>query len=108
MEQLSSGQRVSTNVERRPREHRSRYEGRALCKAARFEQHGLRNAAAIWLAFNHALRVSKPCDLRWQDVQGQERRIIVRRLKGSQRGEHPLTEQDKRFLGPLRQGATSC
>lgn len=24
-------------------------------------------------------------------------------LKGSQRGEHPPTEQDKRFLGPLRQ-----
>jgi len=28
---------------------------------------------------------------------------MVRRLKGSQSGEHPLTEQDKRFLGPLRQ-----
>ena len=36
------------------------------------------------------------------DVQWQERRILVRRLKGSQTGEHPLTEQDKRFLGPLR------
>ena len=29
---------------------------------------------------------------------------MVRRLKGSQSGEHPLTEQDKRFLGPLRKG----
>ena len=28
---------------------------------------------------------------------------MVRRLKGSQSGEHPLTQQDKRFLGPLRQ-----
>lgn len=27
---------------------------------------------------------------------------MVRRLKGSQSGEHPITEQDKRFLGPLR------
>ena len=27
---------------------------------------------------------------------------MVRRLKGSQSGEHPLTEQDKRFLGALR------
>jgi site-specific recombinase XerD len=26
----------------------------------------------------------------------------VRRLKGSQSGQQPLTEQDKRFLGPLR------
>ena len=27
---------------------------------------------------------------------------MVRRLKGSQSGEQPLSEQDKRFLGPLR------
>ena len=27
---------------------------------------------------------------------------MVRRLKGSQSGEHPLTEQDKRALTPLR------
>ena len=29
---------------------------------------------------------------------------MVRRLKGSQSGQHPLTEHDKRFLGPLRVG----
>jgi integrase len=28
---------------------------------------------------------------------------MVGRLKGSNSGEHPLTEQDKRFLGPLRE-----
>ena len=60
------------------------------------------NAAAIWLAFNHGLHISELCDLRWQDIQWQERRVMVRRLKGSQFGEHPLTEQDKRFLKPLR------
>jgi type 1 fimbriae regulatory protein FimB/type 1 fimbriae regulatory protein FimE len=46
--------------------------------------------------------VSELADLRWSDIQWQERRIMVRRLKGSQSGEHPLTEADKRFLGPLR------
>ena len=35
-------------------------------------------------------------------LTNEERRILVRRLKGSQSGEHPLTEQDKRFLWPLR------
>jgi integrase len=74
----------------------------ALCKAARRNRNGTRDAAAIWIAFNHGLRISELCDLRWSDVQWQERRILVRRLKGSQSGEHPLTEQDKRFLGPLR------
>ena len=73
-----------------------------LCKAAKKNRKGARDAAAIWLAFNHGLRVSELCDLRWQDIQWQERRMLVRRLKGSQTGEHPLTEQDKRFLGPLR------
>src|SRR5438132_3353576 len=92
-----------TNEKRRPREHLSRDEVLTLCKAARRNRNGTRDAAAIWIAFNHGLRISELCDLRWSDVQWQERRILVRRLKGSQSGEHPLTEQDKRFLGPLRQ-----
>ena len=92
-----------TNEERRPREHLSRDEVLALCKAARRNRNGTRDAAAIWIAFNHGLRVSELCGLRWHDIQWQDRRIMVRRLKGSQSGERPLTEQDKRFLGPLRQ-----
>ena len=94
-------QRV-TNEERRPREHLSRAEVVILCKSAKRNRNGSRDAAAIWIAFNHGLRISELCDLRWSDIQWQERRILVRRLKGSQTGEHPLTEQDKRFLGPLR------
>jgi len=96
-------QRV-TNEKRRPREHliMSRHEVLVLCKAAKKNRNGARDAAAIWLAFNHGLRISELCDLRWSDIEWQERRIMVRRLKGSQSGEHPLTEQDKRLLGPLR------
>ena len=82
------------NKERRPREHLSRDEVLILCKAAKKNRYGTRDAAAIWLAFNHGLRISELCDLRWSDIQWQERRILVRRLKGSQTGEHPLTEQD--------------
>src|SRR5205814_2542759 len=88
-----------TNEERRPREHLSRDEVLMLCKAARTNRHGQRDAAAIWITFNHGLRVSELCDLRWSDIAWQERRIMVRRLKASQSGEHPLTEQDKRSLG---------
>jgi len=86
-----------TNEERRPREHLSRSEILTLCKMARKNRHGIRDAAAIWMTFNHGLRISELCDLRWSDIQWQERRILVRRLKGSQSGEHPLTERDKRF-----------
>jgi type 1 fimbriae regulatory protein FimB/type 1 fimbriae regulatory protein FimE len=91
------------NEDRRPREHLSREEVLTLCKAAREQnRQGRRDAAAIWLAYNHGLRVSELCDLRWSDIAWQERRIMVRRLKGSQSGEHPLTEADKRALTPLR------
>jgi integrase len=90
------------NADRRSREHLSRDEVLALCKAARRNREGARDAAAIWTAFNHGLRVSELCDLRWGDVRWEERKLMVRRLKGSASGEHPLTEQDKRFLGPLR------
>jgi integrase len=90
------------NADRRPREHLSRDEVMVLIKVARANRQGARDAAAIWIAFNHGLRVSELCDLRWSDIAWQERRMMVRRLKGSQSGEHPLTEADKRFLGPLR------
>ena len=54
------------------------------------------HAAAIWLAFNHGLRVSELCDLRWGDLRWDERTLMVRRLKGSASGEHPLTEHKAR------------
>jgi type 1 fimbriae regulatory protein FimE len=74
----------------------------AVTKAARANREGKRDAAAIWIAFNHGLRVSELCDLRWSDINWSERKMMVRRLKGSQSGEHPLSELDKRMLGPLR------
>ena len=61
-----------------------------------------RSGCSIWIAFNHCLRVSELCDLRWSDIQWQERKLFARRLKGGRDGEHPLSEMDKRFLGPLR------
>src|SRR5437868_14802846 len=70
-----------TNEERRPREHLSRDEVLTLCKAARRNRNGTRDAAAIWLAFNHGLRISELCDLRWSDIQWQERRILIRRVQ---------------------------
>src|SRR5947208_14630283 len=60
-----------TNEERRPREHLSRDEVLTLCKAARKNRNGTRDAAAIWIAFNHGLRISELCDLRWSDVSGR-------------------------------------
>src|SRR2546423_3991403 len=91
-----------TNEERRPREHLSRQEVLVLCKAAKKNRKGARDAAAIWISFNHGLRVSELCDLRWQDIQWQERRMLVRRLQGSPTGGHPPTRPGQSLLGPVR------
>jgi integrase len=90
------------NSDLRAREHLSRDEVLALIKAARSNRYGARDAAAIWICFNHGLRASELIDLRWADVRWEERKLMIRRLKGSRSGEHILTEQDKRALGPLR------
>lgn len=91
------------NAELRSREHLSRDEVERLIKVVRAQsRYPDRDAAMVWLSFNHGLRVSELCDLRWADVRWAERILYVRRLKGSQSGEHPLTERDKRLLGPLR------
>ena len=76
---------------------------KTLIKAARAQsRYPDRDAAAIWLAYNHGLRVSELIGLRWQDVRWQGRKLTVRRLKGSRSGEHDLTKTDLRALGPLR------
>src|SRR5205085_2199731 len=72
-----------TNEERRPREHLLRDEVLILCKAARANRNGARDAAAVWIAFNHGLRVGELCDLRWSDIAWQERRIMVRRSRAN-------------------------
>ena len=90
------------NAKLRAREHLSRDEVLTLIKAARGNRYGARDAAAIWICFNHGLRASELVDLRWADVRWDERKLMIRRLKGSRSGEHILTELDKRALGPLR------
>ena len=55
MEQIGSGHVAYPIKQRRPREHLSRDEVLTLCKSARKNRHGTRDAAAIWIAFNHGL-----------------------------------------------------
>src|ERR1041384_6919910 len=74
-------QRV-TNEERRPREHLSRAEVLILCKSAKRNRNGARDAGAIWIAFNHGLRISELCDLRWSDIEWQGRGTLVAAPKG--------------------------
>jgi type 1 fimbriae regulatory protein FimE len=100
--------RRRTNAEARAREWLKEDEVKQLCAAARkLGAHGPRNATMILLAFRHGLRVSELVELRWEQVDLEERTLLVRRLKGSRSGQHPL-ERDEvaalRRLGPARSG----
>lgn len=74
----------------------------ALRKAAsKIGRKGKRDAAMIGLAFNHGLRASEVCRLRWEDVSLEKRTIYVRRCKGSKSGQHPLYPDDVLALRKL-------
>jgi type 1 fimbriae regulatory protein FimB/type 1 fimbriae regulatory protein FimE len=89
------------NAEVRAREHLTESEIDQLRKHASF-----RDSAMILIAYRHALRVGELVALEWRDVQSldQEARasIMIRRLKGSIDGTHPLEPDEVKALRRLR------
>lgn len=61
-----------------------------------------RNYTAILLAYNHGLRNSELCNLRWESVDLNRGTIYITRLKGSVSGVHPLHRDEVRALHKLR------
>jgi type 1 fimbriae regulatory protein FimB/type 1 fimbriae regulatory protein FimE len=57
-----------------------------------------RNLLLIHLAYHHALRVSELLNLKWSDIDLENRTIYVRRLKGSESAYHPLSVQSHTLL----------
>src|SRR6185312_11514181 len=79
------------NDEVRAREHLTPDEVETLMKAARKRgRYGQRDAAMVLVAYRHGLRVSELVALRWRDIDLDHARMMVRRLKGSEAGAHPL------------------
>lgn len=91
----------------RTREHLVPSEIDQLLTAAKHTvRNGLRNYVAILLAYRHGLRVGELVGLRWSDVDFEGGTILVRRLKGSKSGNHPLCGDELRALRKLaRQSA---
>ena len=76
---------------------------RDLIKLARKSgRYGKRNATAILIAWQHGLRVSELCGLRWTDIDWRRGTLAVRRLKGSAPAIHYLTGEATRALRMLR------
>ena len=67
----------------RVREHLTEAEMEKLLAALKRNRQGHRDGLVGLIIYRHGLRVSKACDLRWDDIDLPKRTIIVRRLKGS-------------------------
>src|SRR6516165_9729624 len=91
------------NAAYRPREYLTEAEVSKLIDAARRRgRNGLRDSAAILLAYRHGLRAQELCQLRWSQIDLRHGRLHVNRAKGGQESVHPLHGPELRALRPLQ------
>src|SRR5215831_13525132 len=91
------------NAAYRSREYLTEAEVMKLIDAARKRgRNGLRDAAAILLAYRHGLRAQELCQLRWAQIDLRHGRLHVNRAKGGQESVHPLHRPELRALRPLQ------
>lgn len=87
----------------RVREYLTEKEVERLIEAAKKRgRNGLRDSAAILLAYRHGLRASELCSLRWTQVDLKNGRLHVNRAKGGIESVHPLHGPELRALRPLQ------
>ena len=91
------------NTAYRPREYLTEAEVMKLIDTARKRgRNGLRDNAAILLAYRHGLRAQELCQLRWSQIDLRHGRLHVNRAKGGQESVHPLHGPELRALRPLQ------
>jgi integrase len=90
------------NAELRQREYLTQTEVDQLIAAAKANRYGHRNATMILIAYRHGLRASEVCDLRWSQVDLDQARLHVRRVKRGTPSVHPLQGDTLRVLRRLK------
>jgi type 1 fimbriae regulatory protein FimB/type 1 fimbriae regulatory protein FimE len=91
------------NAAYRQREYLTEAEVELLIDAARKRgRNGLRDSAAILLAYRHGLRAQELCSLQWSQIDLKHGRLHVNRAKGGQESVHPLHGPELRALRPLQ------
>jgi type 1 fimbriae regulatory protein FimB/type 1 fimbriae regulatory protein FimE len=90
--------------ERRDREYLTPKEVERLIAAARSRgrRYGLRDATMILVAFRHGLRASELCTLRWDQIDFQNGKLHVRRLKNGMPSVHLIGGEELRALRALK------
>jgi site-specific recombinase XerD len=63
---------------------------------------GERDRMMVLIAYRHGLRVSELIGMTWRQINLDDAKIQIRRLKGSDDSEHPLSGREVRGLRSLR------
>jgi integrase len=100
--QLPCACRAGRNAELRPREYLIPTEVDQLLDAAKSNRHGHRDATMILIAYRHGLRAAEVCDLRWSQVDPDQARLHVRRVKKGTPSVHPIQGDELRALRRLK------
>lgn len=85
---------------KRERDHATEYEIQQILNSChlirepeRYYSSILRNKLMILMTYNHALRSSETCNLKWIHVNLHEKTVWITRCKGSKSGLHPIESQ---------------
>lgn len=91
------------NIEKRSREYLTAPEVKMLVDAAKkVGRHGSRDALLILMTYRHALRVGEVVDLKWDQLDLDNAKMHVNRLKNGEPSVHFLEGDEIRALRKLR------
>jgi integrase len=96
------------NAELRTREYLTPEEVATLIEAARHNRYGYRDSTMILVAYRHGLRAAELVDLRWSQVDLDNARLHVRRVKNGVPSVHPLKGDEMRALRKLKRDADNA
>lgn len=75
---------------KRDRQHVYEHEIQIILEKCEQTRFALRNKLLILTAYNHALRASETCNLKWNHIDLINRTISITRLKNGRSGKHPI------------------
>ncbi len=82
---------------KRERDHATEHEIQQILESChlirepeRFYSSIVRNKLMILITYNHALRASEACNLKWSDINFHQKTVSIKRCKGSKHGLHPI------------------
>jgi integrase len=93
------------NADLRTREYLTPDEVETLIDAVKGNRHGHRDATMILVAYRHGLRAAELVDLRWTQIDLDNARLHVRRVKNGIPSVHPLKGDEMRALRRLKREA---